>query len=245
MIESLDESLVILVPVDEFLKQLFRARIVAGVSIRVCELAQRRTESEWVAGMPTKVDEHLQPFNFARISLCRSCKRLEELVLLPRFNHGFAEFAEQRQDIGCLSCFDHGIRHLVKLRKVRVPARELLSSAIDCLCRMARFKLQVDDEIRNLAARIGFRVSFKNLDRLVVLFERRENPALQKDRDWVGGVDFQRTIDEFLRFITLAALKQSLRIRKIRLGRFLFLAHDVIELGEPHLHARILRFHFQ
>src|SRR5208282_5464701 len=137
LIEPLDKALVVLVPVDQFLKQFFGPRKVAGVGVRVRELAQRGAEAEWVAGVPAEIDAHLQAFRFARCALGSGGEGFQELILFPCLNYRAAEFAEQRQDVGHLSRFDHRVGDFVKLGKVGVSACELLSGAVDGLRRAA------------------------------------------------------------------------------------------------------------
>src|SRR5271154_2490712 len=72
LIQSLDKPLVILVAVDQFDQQFFRAREVFLRSVRVRELAERSIETERLTGVTAEIDEQFQWFGLSRRFLTKT-----------------------------------------------------------------------------------------------------------------------------------------------------------------------------
>ena len=69
--------------------------------------------------------------------------------------------------------------------------------------------------------------------------------CFQQNCGRIGRIRFQAALDQFLGFVFFAAFEESLRVSQIRLRRLFLLAHQVVKLGQTHLHAQIFRLHFQ
>jgi len=73
----------------------------------------------------------------------------------------------------------------------------------------------------------------------------RHQFRFEEDGRAVLRVDFQRALQQLYGFFLFAAIEQPLRVVQIGKGRFLLLAHHVVQLGQPHLDAQVFGFYVE
>ena len=127
-----------------------------------------------------------------------------------------------------------------------VPLGQLFARSICSLLHVAGFQFEIENQGVDVTASVRLRMMLlENFYRLIAMVRRDKNFRLQQESRGVSWVCFERAFDQLLGFLGIIPVKKPLRVAQIRLAGFLLLAHQVVKLGKPHLHARIFGFYFQ
>ncbi len=130
----------------------------------------------------------------------RGRERLHEPVVLAHFDHRVAKFPEQRQRFLHVALFDQRLGNAEKQAKMRVAANQLVASAVRRRFNLSALHFQIDQQIRDFGAGVGFRMLLQNLDGRGIFSGGREDLRLQQQRRRIGGGHFERALDQLLSF---------------------------------------------
>ena len=188
--EARSQSFVVAIPVDQFLEQLLGAFIVSRRFVDIGELGERHGQRKRIAGVAAEIGEQFESLGVAGESFGRGRERLHELVVLAHFDHGIAKFPEQRKRLLDVALFHQRLGNAEKQPEMRVAAHQLVASAVRGRFNLPGFQFQIDQQVRDFAAGVGFRMLLQNLDRRGVFSGGREDLRLQQERRRIGGVHF-------------------------------------------------------
>ena len=205
-VQPVDKPLVVLIAFDQLLQKLFGPVKFAGRGVCIRKLAERIGQAKGIARRAAKIHEHSKRLDISGKLLGRGGKRLLKLLLLPRFDHRLAKFAQQTNGFGRLAAFKERFRHGVEKRTVARSAQKLLASEIGGFLNLAGLQLEIQDHIRDVTAGSRFGMTFEDRNGLFRVGSHRNRASLQQQRRGTG-IHLQRPFGEFPGFFRLSAIE--------------------------------------